>query len=120
MFFSRMQGFVDHYIKPIRQKRRIKVAILDSGIDVENSTIQAARGRRILEREEKGDDVSHDDPIKLIKTFTETDVGTHEHGTHVAGILMRVAPYADIYDAKISGEARVAYVDHIAEVLRMK
>lgn len=76
---------------PARLRERIKVAILDTGVDVKNDPIirGAVNGKRI---------------VKLQSWVGKPeDYGdTHGHGTHVARMFLEVAPSAEIFIAKIA------------------
>lgn len=65
-------------------KRRIRIAILDTGIDPRHAAFEDA----VIKREDflnpQGD------------AFDE-----HGHGTHCAGLLCKVAPAAEIYVARV-------------------
>lgn len=71
---------------------RIKVAILDSGIDMTHISIRARKKR-----------------IKDIRTWTCGYSGAKAkggdksgHGTHIAGIILDLAPNVDIYIAQVT------------------
>lgn len=81
---------------------RVRVAILDTGLDVEsfedNHELQG-----ILRSQD------HENPIKKMATFTESSaVDTHGHGTHTAALLLKIAPHAEVYIAKIANDG---YID---------
>lgn len=74
--------------------KRVRIAILDSGLDSENSSLI--------------EDQQLDDPrVKDGRSFVH---GTEPHdlrdeighGTHALGLLLKVAPFADIYVAKVA------------------
>lgn len=61
-----------------------------------------------------------DSPFKGYKSYVgklETD--TFGHGTNVAASLLRIAPEADLYIAKISQNQEQASTDQIVEVRTM-
>lgn len=71
-------------------KSRVKIAILDTGIDLRHDTFkgQFANGR-----------------IKKVEDFVQiggTGTDVHGHGTHCAALLRKVAPEADIYVARVA------------------
>jgi hypothetical protein len=93
---------------PPWRKEKIRIAILDTGIDsddiligtaLENGRIQEARGF-------VGDD----------KDFNDK----HGHGTHVTRLLLRIAPTAELYVAKISDSKHIDAKDlhRIPKVMR--
>lgn len=70
-------------------KRRVRIAILDTGIDQTHPVMKTALG---------------DGRIAGYKGFPEgldPLVDRHGHGTHGASVLMRTAPYAAIYIARV-------------------
>ncbi|KAK4202406.1 peptidase S8/S53 domain-containing protein [Triangularia verruculosa] len=102
-------------MKPPAQ--RIKVAILDTGLDPAIPAIEA-----------------HKKCIQRKKGWPLTDKGeemvpadTDGHGTHVTGLLLRMAPDCDVYVAKIANKegkpispARVAEaIDHAVNVWKV-
>lgn len=84
------RNIYDRVIKASATTPRIKVAILDTGVDVAHPTIQAC-----------------DDRIKAVKSWLPPDRGTDEgdvsgHGTHVTALLLDIAPDCDVYVAQIA------------------
>jgi len=80
--------------------KRIKIAILDTGIDLKNSWIQQKAGRiRCWPNDELCED-------------------TDGHGTQVAYLLLRLAPHAQIQVAKIAKSQMLqdVEVEEIAKV----
>ena len=73
---------------PLPYDGAVKIAVLDTGVDAMNFTIRKAMkaGR-----------------IKDVKSFTPDNETSdkHGHGTHVAGLVLKVAPDADIYIARV-------------------
>ena len=69
--------------------RRVKIAILDTGIDRSHGKIGAQWDRRV-----KG--------TKSWIINEDADVDRCGHGTHGAALLMRIAPEAHIYVARIA------------------
>ena len=91
---------LDPFLKPIlysrdprspssQSRERIKIAVLDSGVDEDDGVIRGAiKTKRIVARKSwVGNDEDHHD--------------TYGHGTHVVRLLRKTAPTADIYVAKI-------------------
>ncbi len=68
------------------RKERIKVAILDTGIDYSHSDVQKQRDR-----------------IADCKSFTggEARVDNSGHGTHIAGTLLDLTNNTDLYIGKV-------------------
>lgn len=86
---------------------RIKVAILDSGIDLGNTDIDAQL-----------------DQIKDIRSWVDDKSGlkVHDgdssgHGTHIAGIILDLAPNVDIYIAKVT---KFRELENISQILEVK
>ncbi|KAJ2981443.1 hypothetical protein NUW58_g6689 [Xylaria curta] len=69
---------------------RIRVAILDTGVDVKDIMIKGALGSRIKDRR------------SFVGPSPSNRIDTYGHGTHVARLLLKMAPAAEIYIAKIS------------------
>jgi hypothetical protein len=75
----------------LRRTRRIKIAILSSGVDLEHDFIQFEEDRvRRVETASYSSETS-DGP--------EDDVGM---GTHSVGLLLRLAPEAEVYVFKVT------------------
>lgn len=71
-------------------KQRVKIAILDTGIDLRHDAFngQFPDGR-----------------VKKVEDFVQaggTGADVHGHGTHCAALLRKVAPEADIYVARVA------------------
>lgn len=86
---------IDPYLDPVLDLTEpVRVAILDSGLDPENPFLiedQQLANPRIKEaRSFVHGTAPHD---------TRDEIG---HGTHALGLLLKVAPYAEIYIAKIA------------------
>jgi subtilisin family serine protease len=83
-------------------KRRVKIAVLDTGIDASHEFIKSVR-RRIKDR----------------KSFVRDDVSIEDndgHGTHVAALLLDVAPDAEVYIAKVATHVEIPSGHKIADV----
>lgn len=107
---SDLEANVHKYIKkPLGYLRDndnppVKIAVLDTGVDSKNPFI---RGARKANR------------IKALKSFVKTDESTEDgvgHGTHVAALLLNVAPDAQIYIAKVAQDENIPSDHNIAEV----
>ncbi|KAI1125137.1 ankyrin [Nemania abortiva] len=90
--------------------RRVKVAILDTGFDPKHRDWDNPRALRFTNNQPESDprDVKQRDRIKEFRDFCGGD-GSQEldgvdldgHGTQVTGIILRLAPRADVYVARI-------------------
>jgi hypothetical protein len=101
-FVNRMDEFLDYYIQPLpeeladkikldRQKRSIHIAVLDTGIriDERDELLDGGQERIVQKRNFLGAD-------------EDAYVDTYGHGTHVVRLLLRTVPFAKIIVAKIS------------------
>jgi hypothetical protein len=108
-FFQKFEQFHQRVKKPLRNGVRVKIAVLDTGVDLEQLEIQLDEAKRTR------------DPIIALRSFIEPEAehgykDTCGHGTHVMEILLKLAPEADFYIAKIAHGLETDEVDHIAEV----
>lgn len=87
----------------LRDYPPVRIAVLDTGVDSKHPFIKGAMKYRIKERRNfvKGDDSNEDD---------------YGHGTHVAALLLRVAPDAQIFVAKVAKDVNILSDHNIAEV----
>jgi subtilisin family serine protease len=84
-----------------RAEDRVKIAILDSGIDLNENSIFVKRNQ-----------------IKY-QSFLPNEEGIEDligHGTHCAALLLRVAPNSDIYVARITSSGSLDTTDSIENV----
>ncbi|KAF2491073.1 FabD/lysophospholipase-like protein [Lophium mytilinum] len=108
----------DNYMKGLRARyqqlfkdapediRKVKVAVLDSGIDSSHPFIEAnwirprwgARGENGLPR--KLDDDGYMD-FTTESPLTKNGTDTCGHGTHVAGIILQLAPDAELHVGRV-------------------
>jgi subtilisin family serine protease len=97
-------------------RARVKIAVLDTGINKEDEVFDLLRTRITEDRRKQGGSLNND-PIQSIYNFIGgEDKDSYGHGTHVAGLLMKVAPQADLYVAKIAHGSLVENADHISNV----
>jgi hypothetical protein len=77
--------------KILRSDGRVRIAILDTGMDLPNHVLWSPGSRR----------------IRSSKSWVRSKIGEDEvedldgHGTHAVGLLLKVAPEADIYVARV-------------------
>jgi subtilisin family serine protease len=88
---------------PNRGHAQVKLAILDTGIDVKHNFIDGA----IMDKR-----------IQARKSFVDNEdvQDLCGHGTHMAGLALKAAPEALIYIAKIARDMEVQRGHRIAEV----
>ena len=94
----KVPGYVRDY-----DTQPIKIAVLDTGVDLTHSFIKGAKKQN---------------RIKLTKCFVEgvTTQDSHGHGTHVAALLLKVAPDAQLYIAKVATGGMIPANHNIAGV----
>ena len=115
-FFELLGEFRERYMKPIEARPRVKIAVLDTGLDEQDLDFKTRR-KTIIEDRRQQQPGRIDDPVKAITSFTGGPaIDDNGHGTHVAGLLLRTAPEADIFVAKISRGLSVENIRGIPEV----
>ncbi|KAI0521189.1 ankyrin [Xylaria bambusicola] len=100
----------DEFFEFHEKDRRVKIAILDTGFDSKHRDWDNPRALRFKNNQPESDprDVKQRDRIKEFRDFCgsvdgqESDgVDVDGHGTQVTGIILRLAPRADVYVARI-------------------
>ncbi|GAW11383.1 hypothetical protein ANO14919_007270 [Xylariales sp. No.14919] len=100
----------DEFFEFQERDRRVKVAILDTGFDSKHRDWDNPRALRFKNNKPESDprDVKQRDRVKEFRDFCGNDDGLESdgvdldgHGTQVTGIILRLAPRADIYVARI-------------------
>ncbi|KAI9684271.1 MAG: hypothetical protein M1822_005744 [Bathelium mastoideum] len=117
-FTRRMTTFIEDNILPLPeelghnitlepQKRSIRIAVLDTGIRVDESDelLKSGQDRIILKR-------------NFISEDKQACWDSYGHGTHVARLLLRFAPSAEIVVAKVSESKDVSGVIQIVDALK--
>jgi subtilisin family serine protease len=92
-------------------QKRVRVAILDTGVDITHPQIQATQCRingYFLN--------STDIPPKSVSNSLELVQDYHGHGTHVVSVLLRTAPDAAIFVAKVTDNDGNLNYDQIVNV----
>ncbi|CAG8961987.1 hypothetical protein HYFRA_00014032 [Hymenoscyphus fraxineus] len=83
---------------PMLIRTRIKIAILDTGIDYDHTFFSDEDKMPRLVARESFLDCS--DP-KSVKDVPRNTKDTHGHGSHIAGIILQVAPDTDLYIGRV-------------------
>lgn len=106
------------HIEHIRPSPKIKVAILDTGIDHDHISVEALKvGNKCFDENDDcyrsfvGTHASEEDRHTTLATQD-----SHGHGTFIAVLLARLAPSAQLYIAKISEKSVIPSKNSIAEV----
>jgi len=108
IWFENLESVVHSKINQNRKDKRVRIAILDTGVDSTHPDIQVAISRKQICRffPETSDAESPLDPRH----------DENGHGTHGTSVLIRVAPNATIYVARVADAKQSLYYDHIVEV----
>lgn len=101
-FLANFKTFRKGHIRRSQEATRVKIAVLDTGLDAGDPGIRALQQKircdfrsREIEKNKS--------PIRGTKNFTEnSDIDIEGHGTNVVRILLTVCPEADLYVGKIS------------------
>lgn len=107
-FMHQAQTFYEDKIRPLKKKKAIKVAVLDTGVDKREAHFQVARESTEY----------HGTSLKGVKSFVGGD--SHDingHGTGVAALIVEIAPHVDLYIAKVCVGKAIIGVDQFVEVL---
>lgn len=89
----------------------MKIAVLDTGIDMDHPDFKKPRSkvsaRKLTARSKSPGEPNQEDRIKGRRNFCddrvdESDVeDTDGHGTHVAAVILRLAPRAELFIARV-------------------
>jgi Subtilase family len=91
-------------------QKRVRIAILDTGLDNTHPQIRAARlANRIVAYFPESTD-------STLPSDSDRSLDRHGHGTHGTSILLRTAPHAAIYIAKVADEDGKLKYDDIVKV----
>ncbi|KAE8361736.1 peptidase S8/S53 domain-containing protein [Aspergillus caelatus] len=106
-WLDNLQKRVHPFVKTKRDREdeKVKIAVLDSGIDPDHPDLVKHRGR-----------------IVECQDWTSSKVGTQDvvgHGTHTTALLLKIAPVSTIYVAKVfdSSTANESTRQHVAEAI---
>ena len=96
-----------------RKDKRVRVAILDTGVDFTHPIISAARkNKSIASQCFPGSAGTLPSPNSL-----DTLGDAHGHGTHGASVLLQTAPNASLYIARVTDQEGKLKYDEIPKVL---
>jgi subtilisin family serine protease len=96
-----------------KEQKRVRIAILDTGVDTAHPTIQAARDEKRIVAYFPSTDQTPDSNSNPSDSFQDC----HGHGTHGTSVLLRTAPNAAIYIAKVTDEDGKLRYDDIVNVI---
>ncbi|KAI9853501.1 MAG: hypothetical protein M1813_002206 [Trichoglossum hirsutum] len=106
--------------EPKGRKSRVRIAILDTGIDGTYPVFRSHWKQIKRIRSWVGQDVEDvygngATSLPLLRKVVQDDYG---HGTHTAALLVKVAPGADVFVARIATDRKVSNVDNVADAIR--
>ncbi|KAI0523944.1 hypothetical protein F5B22DRAFT_423458 [Xylaria bambusicola] len=108
IFFDNFSTFRKHFIMPKMidrrgGRRRMRIAVLDTGIDEEDKWLDETLSKVAEIRENQGFCGSPEtNPIKGYWPHKDDAIDEVGHGTWLAYLLLKYAPDADLYIAKVS------------------
>jgi hypothetical protein len=102
-FLKRFEDFRLCNIHRCSKTARVRIVVLDTGLSHSDIRIRALK-RVIKDGCRKRENVNYRDPIREERNFVagSPDHDEDGHGTHVIGLLLTLAPEADLYVGKIS------------------
>ena len=112
-WFQILQSAVHSVVGENRKdnQKRVRIAILDTGVDITHPQIQAAQFR-INGYFSNSTDI----PPKSVSNSIELVQDYHGHGTHGVSVLLRTAPDAAIFVAKVTDNDGNLNYDQIVKV----
>lgn len=112
MWLREIETSVNSWMPLSKTNDKIRIAILDTGIDLGHPYFD--------EPSRKGSTKSRREIVEECKSFLpekKGDEDAHGHGTHAASLLLRLAPNARIYVARvIDDDGKISDPDAVAEV----
>lgn len=114
-WFQTLESVVHPVIDENRKddQKRVRIAILDTGVDISHPKIRAAQDtNRIVAYFPESADQTPDADSKFLDPLRDL----HGHGTHGTSVLLRTAPNAAIYIAKVADEDGKLRNDDIVKV----
>ncbi|KAI5458701.1 peptidase S8/S53 domain-containing protein [Mariannaea sp. PMI_226] len=110
--FSELQRIIRHHFCYKEKDKRVKIAILDTGIDGDHPDFQRPRAKRltfvddVIEHADAKGEIPQCQRITAFKDFCSDSEGeklvdVDGHGTYIAGIILRLAPWADLVVARV-------------------
>lgn len=107
-----IETFVHSWMPQSKVNDKIRIAILDTGIDLGHPYFD--------EKYRKGSTKSRREIVDECKSFLpgkNGDEDAHGHGTHAASLLLRLAPNAKVYVARvIDDDGEIGDPDAVAKV----
>ena len=99
-----------------RKEKAVRIAILDTGVDFTHPQIQAARlAKRIVAYFPESTEKNRHSEFNSAQFYQDS----HGHGTHVTSVLLRTAPNARIYIAKVTENDGTLRYDDIVKVCNL-
>ncbi|KAL2836698.1 peptidase S8/S53 domain-containing protein [Aspergillus pseudodeflectus] len=112
--FQYLNATVDRRLQHKERDERVRIAVLDTGIDLSHEDFTQARTKDFVGRTGRNPVRGELAQIKRLKAYRnfciqdgdtqeeETNVNDHNgHGTQVAGIILRLAPNTDLYITRV-------------------
>lgn len=107
-WFAHLEDILYEVMPPVPKNRgdRIKIALLDTGIDMTDYYISLKVNSRRLTY------------LSFVKgdKHPSTPTDDHGHGTHVAALTLKVASNADVYIARVSTTSELTDPQQISDV----
>ncbi|SMR54425.1 unnamed protein product [Zymoseptoria tritici ST99CH_3D1] len=122
-FFAKFAEFRRLHVAGSQIQKRVKIAVIDTGINEKSPSVHGHLFRIKQERNKLHEEALRMGPIVAKQSFVGGDGCVNDaygHGTRVLSLLLRTAPDADFYIAKISTRANdddAASADHIIQAL---